>query len=101
MDSADKRLMMVEKLQKHKDLCQKLNDTYTQKNSDYGDSFSQTFNALGLISAITRISDKYNRVCNLALSNTAHVKDETIVDTLMDMANYCLMTVMELEERAE
>ena len=73
-----------------------------KKNHDYGDSFSKTFDALGIISAVTRISDKYNRLCSLAMANGQHeVKDESIEDTLLDMANYCIMTYMELKEREQ
>lgn len=84
----------------HKELCEKLNKTYENKNSDYGDSFGETFNKLGIISAVTRISDKYNRLVSLCTKSEEErkVKDESIIDTLLDMANYCMMTVIELEK---
>lgn len=80
-----------------------LNETYKKKNSDYGDSFSQTFQKLGVISAVTRISDKYNRLVSLCTKpeEERKVKDESITDTLLDLANYCLMTVIELQEQKE
>lgn len=92
-------VLLVDKIQKHKALCAELNEIYTKKNNDYGDAFSKTYKDLGIVSAITRISDKYNRLCSLALSDKPMmVRDETIVDTLLDMANYCLMTVIEVKE---
>lgn len=85
------------KIEKHKTLVEQIHQTYIQKNHDYGDSFGKTFRELGLISAVTRISDKYNRLVSLATKpNEQKVLDESIVDTLLDMANYCLMTVIEL-----
>ena len=57
------------------------------------------FSELGIISAVTRIGDKYNRIKNLAVRPTCRVKDETIIDTLLDMANYCIMTVIEIEKQ--
>lgn len=93
---------MINKIELHKEVCENLHDVYEKKNHDYGDSFSKTFDALGIISAVTRISDKYNRLCSLAMANGQHeVKDETIEDTLLDMANYCIMTYMELKEREQ
>jgi hypothetical protein len=58
---------------------------------------------LGIISALTRISDKYNRICSLATlpDEERAVVDEAIEDTLLDMANYCLMTVIELQKEEE
>lgn len=89
----------MNKIQMHKEICNSLNETYEKKNHDYGDSFGETFNKLGIISAITRISDKYNRLVSLCMlpEEERMVKDESITDTLIDMANYCIMTVIETE----
>jgi len=91
----------MDKTKAHETLCKTIHETYRQKNHDYGDSFGQTFEKLGIISAITRISDKYNRICSLATlpDEERAVADEAIEDTLLDMANYCLMTVIELEKK--
>lgn len=84
----------------HEQLTKELHEIYVKKNHDYGDSFGKTFQSLGIISAVTRITDKYNRLVALATSpNSSLVKDESIIDTLKDMANYCLMTVIELESQ--
>lgn len=90
----------VDKIQMHKKICDELNETYQKKNNDYGDSFGETFNKLGIISAVTRISDKYNRLVSLCTKSEEErmVKDESIQDTLLDMANYCIMTVIELRK---
>lgn len=82
---------------RHHALCEQIHDTYIKKNQAYGNSFSETFQKLGLISAVTRISDKYNRLVNLTLHPEIDVNDESIVDTLADLANYSLMTIMELQ----
>lgn len=85
------------KIQKHLDICEQLTLMYINKNADYGDSFGDTFNKLGMISAVTRITDKTNRLQSLCV-NGQKVKDESIKDTLMDLANYAIMTLIELEE---
>ena len=70
---------------------------YEAKNKAYGNSFVKTFKKLGLISAVTRISDKYNRLCNLATNPDIDNLGESIDDTLRDLASYCIMTIIELE----
>lgn len=72
-------------------------DIYCRKNHDYGDSFGEGFKEFGLISSVVRLGDKYRRLKTLA-KDDARVKDESIKDTLMDMACYCVMTLVELEE---
>lgn len=92
---------MIDKIAMHRDICVELNNTYEKKNHDYGDSFSETFKKLGIISAVTRITDKYNRLVSLCTlpEEERRVKDETISDTLLDMANYCIMCEMALREK--
>ena len=80
------------------ELCIAMTQTYDRKNKDYGDSFSRSVQRYGKIAALTRMSDKWNRLENLMLNEDAKVKDESITDTLIDLASYALMTVMELEK---
>ena len=79
------------------ELCNNVASTYARKNADYGDSFHTSVAKYGLISALTRMSDKWNRLENLILHGNGQV-DEALTDTLVDLAAYALMTVMEIEE---
>ncbi len=92
----DLKLHIEPKVAQHYAICQKLNRVYKAKNHDYGDSFGDTYKKLGIISAVTRLSDKMNRLMSLAVKHDAQVKDEKIEDTLLDMANYAIMTLIEL-----
>lgn len=86
-----------EQVARHKKVCYMLNEIYEQKNRAYGNSFGDTYKDLGIISAVTRINDKFNRLKTLAKNNEINQGDESIADTLLDMANYCIMTYMELQ----
>ncbi len=86
----------MDKQQEFKNITTKMSELYKAKNHDYGDAFGQTFAELGIISAITRISDKTNRLKSLATKDQL-VDDEKIEDTLMDLANYAVMTLVELK----
>lgn len=89
---------MEEKIARHGDLCCYLSETYAKKNSDYGDSFHKSYERFGITAALVRMEDKWNRINNLAFKEDYLVRDESIKDTLLDLANYCLMTYLELEE---
>lgn len=69
---------------------------YHRKNHDYGDSFRKSLEEFGLVAAVVRMSDKMERIKTLSKGEKAKVQDEKIRDTLMDLANYAIMTVMEL-----
>ena len=85
-----------DKAETFENIAKELLDIYIKKNADYGDSFGETYKKLGIISAITRIADKTNRLQNLCV-NERQVNDESIEDTLMDLANYAIMTLIELK----
>lgn len=91
----------MNKVDLHFDICQELNKIYEQKNHDYGDSFHETWKEEGFAMARIRLSDKLNRFKKLSkiieLDNEDQmVKDESMQDTLLDLANYAIMTVMEM-----
>lgn len=71
--------------------------TYCKKNADYGNSFEKSIEKFGLVASAVRLSDKLERFSNL-ICNDAQVKDESIEDTLLDMANYAAMTVLYLRK---
>ena len=82
----------------HESVCSELSTLYHKKNHDYGDAYHESFEEYGIIVAAVAIGNKYRRLKTLALNgNKAEVKTESIRDTLMDMANYAIMTVMEIE----
>ena len=85
------------KYERHRLLCDFLNDLYIRKNKDYGDSFHETYMEEGLAASRIRLSDKLNRFKRLSKSREQNVKDESIRDTLIDLANYALMTILELD----
>ena len=78
-------------------------DTFKSKNADYGNSFSQLYQEFGdngIITAAVQISHKYHRFMNLAKGIPTKV-NESLRDTLLDLANYCVLTVMELDKAKE
>lgn len=86
------------KVQKHKYICDLLNSLYLKKNHDYGDSFHTTFQEYGMVMPLIRLEDKFQRLKSLYKVGSM-VKEESIKDTLMDLANYAIMTIIELEEK--
>ena len=86
---------------RHKELCDQMHEIYKKKNLDYGDSFSKSIEKWGFIAAMVRMEDKFNRLTSLLGKPEAErkVKDESIIDTLLDLSAYAMMTAMEFEMR--
>lgn len=81
-----------------KDIVKGMIETYVRKNHDYGNSFDKSLDKFGLVASVVRIGDKMNRIESL-VQKKAMVQDESIRDTLLDMANYAIMTVMWLDNQ--
>lgn len=69
--------------------------TYRKKNADYGNAFEKSMDEDGLLVAKIRIGDKIRRIKSLIKNNgEGQVKDERLEDTYLDLANYCVMTIL-------
>lgn len=92
--------MREDKINMHNELLDKLSNLYQTKNADYGDSVSETYKKYGMISFLVRMEDKLNRVRTLT-QKEAKVQDEKIEDTLLDLANYAILAIIEkkMEEK--
>ena len=65
-------------------------ELYSRKNHDYGNSFDKGMDNIGMAYGVGRIYDKMNRLITLT-KKEAQVKDESIDDTLRDLACYSMM----------
>ena len=85
----------MDKVDVHKRICEELNALYARKNADYGDSFTRNYGEFGLVYPIMHLQEKLDRIKSLR-NKDAHVTDESIIDTLRDLANYSIMTLVEM-----
>ena len=89
-----------------KEITNEMFNLYEIKNKNYGDSFSKQFQEYGLTSVCIRLEDKLNRLKSLnkqiseAKNGIAdiNVDDESIKDTLIDLANYSVLAIMEISK---
>lgn len=84
---------------KFSDITRKMLEIFKKKNHDYGNSFEESLNEEGLAASRIRMGDKWRRFKTLSKGEKAQVNDESIRDTLLDMANYAIMTVMWLDKQ--
>jgi len=92
---------MKDNYTRHEELCEFMNTLYIEKNKKYGDSFTMAIDRYGKVAMILRLYDKFNRAERLILGFENGSTDESLTDTLIDLANYSLMIVMYLERDKE
>lgn len=92
--------MSDERIGIHADICDEIHELYEKKNADYGDAFRKVRDKMPN-AILVRLNDKLNRLESLMNKpeEERKVKDESIDDTLIDIANYSIMELV--ERRAE
>lgn len=89
------------------ELLEKMADIHSVKNQDYGGGNplgnfleSQKFGIDPFTGILVRLSDKWSRICSLAKKKNmaGAVKDESIEDTLIDLANYAILALVVKKE---
>lgn len=85
-----------EKLKRLKEIHQREEALYSERNEKYGDSFAKTFQEYGEAVALIRLEDKLNRAKTLVSMGLKGSDGESLIDTLMDLSNYANMTIIEL-----
>ena len=80
-----------------KEITDKMFETFKAKNHDYGSSFSNLFNECGMTYAYGHMEEKLERVKSL-MKDEAKVNGEGMKDSLLDLANYAILTIMELDK---
>lgn len=90
------------KIELHKELCKELTEIYRNKNNAYGNAFAVLRKEIPN-AVLVRIFDKYSRLKNLLNQSQDNIKqqlkEESIEDTLKDLANYCLMELIERKNK--
>lgn len=91
---------MMNEIEKHTKVIEEIHEMFVKKNADYGNSFDKSLDEWGLIVSAMRIQEKLDRV-KTSLKTDLQVKDESVEDSFLDLANYAIMTVMWLRKENE
>lgn len=89
------------------ELLKVMGKTHAEKSHDYSgtrDPFknfkvSEDLGVEPWVGALVRLNDKVERIKNFAKNRHLLVKDEGVKDTLLDLANYALLTYILFEEQ--
>lgn len=94
-------MTIQEEVKVFKELTDQMSDTFAKKRNDYGQTTTETFQKFGPVSMLTRMHDKMGRLDNLLGKGTENLVGEKVEDTLLDLANYALITILELRKASK
>lgn len=75
---------------------EKIVQLYAKKNKDYGNAFHYSFNKRGPVAMLSRLDEKMYRLDTIVKNGETAVEDETVMDTLLDIAAYAIMGAVEI-----
>lgn len=91
---------MIDNVELFKSIVEEMLETYKKKNHDYGDSFEILCNKFGLLAAAIPLNNKVERI-NSLITKEDNLVDESIVDSLKDLANYAVMTLIYINKHGK
>lgn len=77
---------------------EKIVQLYAKKNEDYGNAFHTSFTKWGMMYLLSRLDDKLNRLITITKNGNSAVSSESAMDTLMDLAAYSIMGIVEIQK---
>lgn len=92
-------MTIKEEIKIFNELTKQMSDTFAAKREDYGQTTSETYDKFGPVSMLTRMYDKMGRLENLLVKSKQNRVGEKVEDTLLDLANYALITILEIRKR--
>ena len=91
-------MTIKEEIAMFEEITRLMNDTFIKKRQDYGQTTTETYQKFGPVSMLTRMHDKMGRLDNLLGKGMTNHVGEAVTDTLLDLANYALITIIEMHK---
>ena len=95
----DKAYLIDEHVTTFADIVGKMTMLYAKKNHDYGNSFDEGCDKIGTGYPLGRLLDKMNRLIACMGKEDKMQVNESIEDTLTDLACYSVMTLSYLKRK--
>lgn len=88
----------MSRVQDYENVQKQMLDIFKERDLAYGNSTGDTFEKFGVVSYLVRMTDKLNRATNLCKNPEIPTNRESIVDNLLDLANYSILAVMDIQK---
>lgn len=91
--------LVDDKVETFSNIVKEMTELYAKKNHDYGNSFDEGCDRIGIGYPLGRLLDKMNRLIACMGKEDEMQINESIEDTLKDLACYSVMTLSYLKRK--
>lgn len=82
-----------------RDICNRMVETHIRKQGDYGDSYAGLIREFGDVAAVIPLQNKLDRIKNI-IRNGGETNNESLADSVLGLACYAVMYLVELNKRS-
>ena len=93
--------LVDEQVEAFASIVKEMTELYAKKNHDYGNSFDESCDKIGIGYPLGRLLDKMNRLIACMGKEDKMQINESIEDTLKDLACYSVMTLSYLKRKRQ
>ena len=93
--------LVDEQVEAFASIVKEMTELYAKKNHDYGNSFDESCDKIGIGYPLGRLLDKMNRLIACLGKEDKMQINESIEDTLTDLACYSVMTLSYLKRKRQ
>ena len=93
--------LVDDKVEAFTSIAKEMTELYAKKNHDYGNSFDESCDKIGIGYPLGRLLDKMNRLIACMGKEDKMQINESIEDTLKDLACYSVMTLSYLKRKRQ
>ena len=93
--------LVDDKVEAFTSIVKEMTELYAKKNHDYGNSFDESCDKIGIGYPLGRLLDKMNRLIACMGKEDKMQINESIEDTLKDLACYSVMTLSYLKRKRQ
>jgi NTP pyrophosphatase (non-canonical NTP hydrolase) len=89
----------LQEIEMFRDITERMSAIFADKRQDYGPTTTETVEKFGPVAMLVRMYDKMGRLDNLLVKGNVNHVGEKVQDTLLDLANYAIITIIELHKQ--
>lgn len=91
------KVTLKQEIKIHKQITDEIHKLFASKRADYGSTTEEMIKRYGPVAMLVFLRTKLDRLDNILLNNKMP-NFESIDDTIRDMANYCIIWLLEIEK---
>lgn len=90
-------MILAQEIEIHKQITDSIHNLFKSKRADYGSTTEELINLYGPVTMLVFLRTKLSRLDNLLMNNKTP-NNESVEDNIIDIANYAIIWLLEIQK---